>query len=321
MKRLFLISAVMAVVLSAAGVLHAKEITVRGKLQKTAEAGGWLIVERDAKYLILNAKDYQSNSWFKESTNVEAVGETKDVMTTFMEGTPFEAKSLKPVEQGAVTPGRDDRRVTRVMVAADSIVQAQPDTAILTISVVTQARNALEAQQQNATKTDAVVRALKAAAGTGAEIKTSGYSLQPQRVYKEGQPPTITGYEARNSVTVTTGDLNKVGTIIDAASQAGSNEIAGIAFTLRQDRPARDRALSEATRAAVGKAQVIAQALGGRVMRIVEVQEDGFQQRPPVPVYRAEAYAMKVDTATPIEVGALDITSRVQLIAEVETNM
>ncbi|HXS00175.1 MAG TPA: SIMPL domain-containing protein [Pyrinomonadaceae bacterium] len=320
MKRLFFIPAMLALVLSAATFTCAKEITVRGKLQKTAEAGGWLIVNRDSKYLLLNAKDFQNNSWFKESSNVEAVGETKEVMTTFMEGTPFEAKSLKAVEQQAATAGGgDNRRVTRVNVVGDSIVQAQPDTAILTISVVTQARNALDAQQQNATKTDAVVRALKAAAGTGAEVKTSGYNLQPQRVYKENQPPTITGYEARNSVTVTTSDLNKVGTIIDAAAQAGSNEVSGIAFTLRQDRPARDRALSEATRVAVSKAQVIAQALGGRVVRIIEVQEEGFQQRPPVP-YQAE-FGMKsavAGVATPIEVGSLDITSRVQLIAEVE---
>ena len=319
MKRLFVIPTMMALVLGAATVLHAKEINIRGKLQKTAEAGGWLIVTRDTKYLLLNAKDFQNNPWFKESTGVDAVGETKDVMTTFMEGTPFEAKSLKPIEQQAATAGSgDSRRVTRVNVVGDSIIQAQPDTAILTISVVTQARNALDAQQQNATRTDAVVRALKAAAGTGAEIKTTGYSLQPQRVYKENQPPTINGYEARNSVSVTTSDLNKVGTIIDAAAQAGSNEVSGIAFTLRQDRPARDRALSEATREAVSKAQVIAQALGGRVVRIVEVQEEGFQQLPPVPLYAA---TMKAGVATPIEVGSLDITSRVQLIAEVETSM
>ena len=319
MKRILVILAMMALILSAATVLHAKEITIRGKLQKTVEAGGWLIVTRDTKYLLLNAKDFQNNSWFKESSNVEAVGETKEVMTTFMEGTPFEARSLKAIEQQAATAGSsDNRRVTRVNVVGDSIVQAQPDTAILTISVVTQARNALDAQQQNATKTDAVVRALKAAAGTGAEVKTSGYSLQPQRVYKENQPPTIVGYEARNTVTVTTSDLNKVGTIIDAAAQAGSNEVSGIAFTLRQDRPARDRALSEATREAVSKAQVIAQALGGRVVRIVEVQEEGFQQRPPVP-YQTESFGMKAGVATPIEVGSLDISSRVQLIAEVES--
>lgn len=323
MKRTLSITGVVALVLAAATILHAKEITVRGKLQKTVEAGGWLIVANDAKYLILNAKNFQSNAWFKESTKVQAVGETKDVMTTFMEGTPFEAKSMQPVDQNVATPGRDDnRRVTRVMVAGDSIVQAQPDTAIVTLSVVTQNKNALNAQQDNATKTDAVVRALKAAAGTGAEVKTSGYSLQPQRVYRENQPPTITGYEARNSVTVTLSDLNKLGNVIDASAQAGANDVAGIAFTLRQDRQARDRALSEATQEAVSKARVIAQALGGRVVRIVEVQEEGFQQRPPVPLYQPEVMmAKRGDVATPIEIGSLDITSRVQVIAEVETNL
>jgi uncharacterized protein YggE len=274
-------------------------------------------------FLIFYRRSFQSNYWFRESTSVEAVGETKeDVMTIHMEGTPFEVKSMKPVEQGAAaTPGRDDnRRATRVMVSGDSIVQAQPDTAILTVSVVTQAKSAIDAQQDNAAKSDAVVRALKAAAGTGAEIKTSGYSLQPQRMYREGQPPTITGYEARNSVTVTMSELNKVGALIDAAAQAGSNEVQGIAFTLRQDRPARDRALAEATREAMSKAEVLAQALGGRLVRIVEVQEEGFFQRPPQPLYQAEAMARTGAVATPIEIGTLEVTSRVQIVAEIERN-
>lgn len=212
------------------------------------------------------------------------------------------------------------KRQTRITVGGDAIVQAQPDTAILTVAVVTQGRRALDAQQENAAKTDAVVRALKAAAGTGAEVKTSGYSLQPMRVYRENQPPTITGYEARNSVTVTTSELTKLGNVIDAAGQAGANDVSGISFTLRQDRPARDRALQEATREAMSKAQVIAQALGGRIVSIAEVQEEGFM-RPPVPVYQAEALMAKRDAvATPIEIGSLDITSRVQLVAIVEMN-
>ncbi len=321
MKRLLII---MALMLGAATVLQAKEITVRGKLQKTVESSGWLIVRGDTKYLILNPRNFQGNAWFKESTNVEAVGEVKEVMTTFMEGTPFEVKTMQPVDEPAATQGgSDNRRLTRVMVAGDSIVQAQPDTAILTISVVTQNRAAIQAQQENAAKTDAVVSVLKTVAGAGAEVKTSGYSVQPQRVYKEGQPPTITGYEVRNSVTVTTSDLNKLGAIIDAAAQAGSNDISGIAFTLRQDRPARDRALGEATQEAVGKARMIANALGGRVVRIVEVQEEGFQQRPPIPIYQTETFmtAQKSAVATPIEVGSLEITSRVQVIAEVESNL
>jgi uncharacterized protein YggE len=299
-----------------------KEITVRGRLQKTVEAGGWLVVADGQKYLVLNSQKYQNENWFKESAEVEAIGETKsDVVTIYMEGTPFEVRSMHPLAQGAASGNQsasasDSKRLTRVMVAGDSIVQAQPDTAILTVSVVTQGKRALDAQQENATKSDAVVRALKAAAGVGAEVKTSGYSLQPQRVYRENQPPTITGYEAHNSVTVTLSDLTKVGAIIDATALAGANDISGVSFTLRRDRPARDEALTQATREAVAKAQVIAQALGGRVVRIVEVQEEGTIR--PVPVYEAKMEMGRMAAQTPIEVGTLDITSRVQLIAEVE---
>jgi len=296
----------------------AKEMTVQGRLQKTVEPGGWVIVAGNQKYLILNSQSFLSEKWFAEGNDVESSGETKtDVMTTYMEGTPFEVRTMYPLTQGGSGANQNVLiGLTKVSVTGDSIIQAQPDTAILTVSVVTQGRNALGAQQENANRSDAVVKALKSAAGAGAEVKTSGYNLQPIRVYKEGQPPTITGYEARNSVTVTMSDLTRVGTVIDATSQAGSNDISGISFTLRKDRPARDQALAEATREALSKAQVIATALGGRLVRIVEVQEEGVQ--PPRPMY--QEFQMKTMSAapTPIEVGTLDITSRVQLVAEIE---
>ena len=327
MKRLLTICGVLTLLsffaapIFAATTAAEMDKTVRGRLQRTVEAGGWLVVDKSQKFLLLNAQRFQNEEWFKEGAEVEAIGETKDVMTVYMEGTPFEAQSLKPLSaQGGnqIVPGAE-RRVTRVIVSGDAIVQALPDTAILTISVVTQAKNALEAQEQNATRTDAVVRTLKSAAGAGAEVKTSGYSLQPQRIYRENQPPTITGYEARNTVTVIIGDLTKVGPVIDAAAQSGANDIGGVAFTLRKDRPARDEALALATREAMSKAQVIAQALGGRVVRIVEVQEEGTVR--PRPMYEAEmARGMMAQKSvpTPIEIGNLEINGRVQVVAEVE---
>src|SRR5215204_1275025 len=136
MKRLLITFSLMAIVLAATMGAFAAEITISGKIQKTVEPGGW-VIDGKSKYLLLNAGKFQSQSWFKEGTNVEAIGETKDVMTTYMEGTPFEARSVRPLEQA------ETRRVTRVMVSGDSIVQAQPDTAILNISVVTQAKQAL----------------------------------------------------------------------------------------------------------------------------------------------------------------------------------
>jgi hypothetical protein len=75
---------------------YGKEITIRGKLQKTVEAGGWLIVTGDQKYLILNSRKFANEKWFVEGSEVEATGEVKKgVMTIYMEGTPFDVHSLR----------------------------------------------------------------------------------------------------------------------------------------------------------------------------------------------------------------------------------
>ena len=57
-----------------------------------------------------------------------------------------QAQEPRPANEGL----QATRPVTRVAVIGDSIVRAQPDTAVLVISVVTQNANALEAQQENA---------------------------------------------------------------------------------------------------------------------------------------------------------------------------
>lgn len=232
----------------------------------------------------------------------------------------FAAQSSSAQTGGAaVTGGARANELTRVVVTGDALVQAQPDTAIVQIAVVTQNASASEAQAENASKSEAVVRAVKAAAGAGAEVKTSGYSLQPQYDYRDASAPRITGYIARNSVLVTMGELQKVGAVIDAATRAGANNIDSLSFTLRRDDEARGQALTNATREAVSKARLVAAALGGRLVRVVEVQEAGTT-RPPVPVYdRAVEMSMSKAAQTPIEVGTLDIRAQVQLVAEVET--
>ncbi|PYS77167.1 MAG: hypothetical protein DMF66_10760 [Acidobacteria bacterium] len=316
-----------------------KEITIEGRLARTVEAGGWLIVAEYGKYLILNSRQYQSEPWFREGATVQATGEARqDAVTIYQEGMPFQARTMRargrPASGGTEAGGNQGgtqtggaiavagRGVTRVVVTGDATVQAQPDTVILSVAVVTQNASASEAQAENASKTDSVVRAVKSAAGAGAEVKTSGYSVQPQYVYKEGAPPTITSYVVRNSVSVTTGEMDRAGAIIDAASRAGANSIDGLSFTLRRDEQVRGQALAAATRVALGKARVVADTLGGRVVRVVEVQEGGGFVRPVlgnlggVAVNRA---AMTAQTPTPVESGALDIRAEVTLVVEVET--
>jgi uncharacterized protein len=321
-----------ALVLAAQVAASAAEVlTVQGRLGRTVEEGGWLIRTSGPKYLILNPEKFRDELWFREDTEVEATGETKPgVMTTFQEGTPFEVRTMRQLRGSRVSGGGPAQAVvpggspqlTRVSVTGEAVVVSSPDTAILSLAVVTQNASASEAQAENASRTDAVVRAVRAAAGPGAEVKTGGYSLQPQYAYKEGAAPTITSYIARNSVVVTTGDLTKVGAVIDAASRAGANSVDGLSFTLRRDEEVRGQALAGATRAAVVKARVVATALGGRVVRIVEVQEAGTV-RPPIPLQYDRMESLKTMQAsappTPIEPGTLDTRAQVQLVAEIET--
>jgi uncharacterized protein len=162
-----------------------------------------------------------------------------------------------------VACGTKEKRVSRVLVTGEASAQAAPDTAVVVLSVVTQNQRALDAQQQNARKSDAVIQAVKETAGANPEIKTSNYSLQPQQSYRSNTMPSIIGYEARNTVTVTTGELNNVGAIIDAATRAGANSVESVAFTLRETSPARAQTLAEASKQAMSKAQAMAQALNG----------------------------------------------------------
>lgn len=305
--------------------LAAEETTVRGRLSRTVEPGGWLILSAKEKYLLLNAASWQSESWFRVDAEVEASGEVKrGTITTFQEGVPFQASSLRQINSGdemaqqqqQITGGSG---TTRVIVSGEGVVRARPDTANITVAVITQAGAAIEAQQANANRSDAVVRAVKAAAGTGAEVQTSGYSLQPQYAYAPNQQPTIKGYEARNGVNVMLNDLTKVGAVIDAAASAGANNVDSLSFILRNDLQARSQALTIATREALSKAQVIASALGGHVVRVVEVQEGGALPRPiyDLPI-NGRATAGKLEMVqTPVEVGNLDIRTQVQLIVEV----
>jgi uncharacterized protein len=217
---------------------------------------------------------------------------------------------------------RKSNRTTKVTVAGEATTQVEPDTALLSIAVVTQSSQAVTAQQENARKSDAVANAVRAKAGSGVEIKTSDYTLQPQYDYRDNRLPKIVGYNARNSVIVTMSDLKNVGAVIDAASDSGANSVDGISFIMRQTSPARGQALAEATQQAMNKAHSIAQALGGRVARVVEENEASTVSQDERSAYYNNGLSMRASATkmeTPISSGQLHIKSNVQLIVEIES--
>lgn len=220
-----------------------------------------------------------------------------------------------------------ENKLTRITVVGDAQAKIAPDTAVITFSVVTQNAQALIAQQDNARKSEAVRAAVELiAASAKPEIKTSEYNLSPQQDYS-GDRPKISGYEVKNTVSVSISDLTQVGAVIDAATKAGANSVEGIQFVLRENSPAQGDALALATRQAMTKAQAIAQSLDGKIVRVVESLEGGAPVVPERNDYGYSSNSMSMNAApakpvynTPVQAGSLNVRSQVVLVVEVQIN-
>ena len=163
---------------------------------------------------------------------------------------------------------QDAAKVHFVRASGEATVSVKPDRAEVTVGVSTHAASAQAAASENAAQSSQVVSAIKRVLGTGGQVKTSGYSLNPQYDYQNGRAPHLNGYEATNSVIATIDDLPLLGKVIDAATGTGANHVNGITFSLRDSSAIRTQALAEAATRAQNNAEAIAKALGGASHRI-----------------------------------------------------
>ena len=187
---------------------------------------------------------------------------------------------------------------TLLSISAQSEARRVPDVATISAGVVTQALDANAAMRANAIQMGKVMGAIKAAGIAERDIQTSGINLNPQYKYVENQNPTITGYQASNTVSLKVRDLAKLGKVLDALVASGANQVNGPSFEVDQPEPAYD----EARRGALDKAQIraamYAKALGLRVRRIVSISEGGgFRPPGPVPVMAMTKAMDRVETA------------------------
>ena len=207
--------------------------------------------------------------------------------------------------------------VSSIRVTGDARVTAKPDRVQIDIGVTTRAAQSQEAASQNARQVDAVLAAMRKAT-PAAVLKTISYSLNPTYQYhSNGEEPTITGYSAVNVVQVTLDDLAKIGTVIDSATLAGANHVQGIQFTLRDQDAVRAEALRQAATRARAEADMLAAALGLKVVRVLSVEENSPRLVPVRAYMGAPRAVVSTAMATPVEAGTLDVTADVVLTVEV----
>ena len=189
-----------------------------------------------------------------------------------------------------------------VTVTGVGSVESVPDEANFNFGVESRGRTAQAAIAANATAMEQVVAALRRAGAR--DIATQWVSVYTVT----DENGVATGYAASNSVSATIG-VQRAGALIDAAAEAGANQISGPGMSSSDaDRLYRE-ALADAVADARQRAEVLARAAGRSLGEISSLSEVGSQAIP----YYAEAARDATAASTPIVPGEQETSASVSV--------
>ena len=209
-------------------------------------------------------------------------------------------------------------KFAHITVTGEAMIATEPDQAELEMGVLTQAPTAAEAAKENAERLSRVLAEVNKLLAKTDKVKTSRYAVIPNYRSPQGGKPEIVGYTVTNVVSIETAKLDLVGRLIDAAMQAGANNVNRLVFTLMDKQAAQTAALRAASAKARAKAEAVASSLGLKIVRIASVVES---ERYFKPFYRhamaSRAESLAAQAPTPVEPGTVDVHSTVSLTIEV----
>lgn len=177
----------------------------------------------------------------------------------------------------------------------------RPDLAEVNAGVQTFAPTVVEASRENQAIVDRIFKALQEQGIDEKDVQTANYSIWPQQDYPRGESddrrPRITGYTVANVVHVKVRDIERVGEVLSAVTNAGANSINGIHFSVKDADGLEARARELAMADARARAESLAALAGvelGDVLSISMAAAPGF------PRPYAARMEMAADTGAPV---------------------
>ncbi|MBD3361968.1 DUF541 domain-containing protein [Candidatus Woesearchaeota archaeon] len=198
--------------------------------------------------------------------------------------------AVKPVLNAA-----SGEEPAQISATGNSELSVMPDKAIIRIKVETKEKTAELAQNKNTEIMNNVQLALKQKGLSNEDIETDQYNLHQWTEWDPIQRKSVDkGYRLYHTVKVTTDDLNKVGTFITAAVDAGADGIENVQFDLSEDKKkdVKKEALQQASQNAKDKAEAVADGLGVRLGDVLRIKESEFNYGP---IYRTMEMAVAED--------------------------
>lgn len=193
----------------------------------------------------------------------------------------------------------------RIIVSGEGEATVAPDLAVLTLSVMREAKTARAALDANNDAMAAVIAAMKSAGIKDRDLQTAGIQINPRYNYTNkpdgSQEAELVAYQVTNTLSVRVRDVDKTGEILDKAVSLGVNQGGGIAFT--NDNPAATvtEARKKAVANAMAKAKTLAEAAGVSLGRVLEITDQNIAPTP-MPI-NAKAFDAAAGAAAPVQAG------------------
>ncbi len=192
---------------------------------------------------------------------------------------------------GGATVAPDPEQGLSVTGVGESI--GVPDEAKLSLGVQRRAPDAATATAQTSAAMDEIIAALVGAGVAKENIRTLQLSVWEDRRW-EPRPMPSGGpdagvekieYVASNMLEVRVKDLDAIGKILAAASEAGVNQMHGIQLEVGDESELEQEALDDALADARAKAELLAKSSGVRLGPIVAIRvgSTGGSTPPPIP--------------------------------------
>lgn len=217
----------------------------------------------------------------------------------------------------AAAPALAQSEPATLTVIGEGRVSATPDIATIRAGVETDGPTAAEALAANSAQAARMIEALKAAGVEARDIQTGRLSVDPRHAdtqrTRPGETPEVVGYRVVNEVALTVRDLDALGGLLDRVVEAGANRIDAIGFGIADDTAQADEARRRAVADARRRAEVLAEAAGVGLARVLSINEGGGVVRPMQRGAMMRAEAMDV----PVERGEVEIAARVTMVWEI----
>ncbi len=208
-----------------------------------------------------------------------------------------------------------------INVTGTGIVQADPDTADISLSVETTGKTSQAAQKDNNKIIQKVTQAMLDMGVAKENIVTTYTSVYPTYIYDdETGKRSISGYRSNTDLQVTTKDIDNAGQYIDAALKAGATGTNGVNFSVSDQSAYYGQALQVAVKNAGRTAESIAAAYGkplGEVKSVTETSRNAYYVEN-ANIMMAMTEEAAADTAgggfgTTISYGKIQITANISV--------